>query len=429
MMHQNAWETLYTNKPEPENMPQWLKTHQADAWSTFLALGIPSKKHEAWRQTKWHGYNMPTVLKTMKRPANTEQPYDYPFEHIALNLNTQTQQPNQGICLTQAPHPHMQATLNDLLTSPSAQGSSHKTTTDPMLALHQSCTHDIWFLHIGPDAPETPICLNITPTVNTENDGYYPMTLIVLAENKRPVTLIEHHDSASEQSDTIHLVKHITLKPHAKLTYLTVETLSHKTSIISQEKIIQSEGSFLRMHNHHFGSDFQVQQTEIQLNGKQSEAHWSAFSTLENKQNKQHHIVMDHHGKDQHSTQYAHAIGRDQSNGELNSLVRARPGSERLTTKQTSHNLLLSRQAKLSAKPNLAIDHEDVQCQHGATIGPLSDEALFYLKARGIGHDEALAMITHAFADTIIQGIEDKTIRAWVNDLAQTHKKQEEVTA
>jgi Fe-S cluster assembly protein SufD len=421
----NTWAQIFASRSTRAEQADWLTEHQAEAKKISESVGLPNKKHDAWRQTAWH--TMPPC--THVGPLATEDTTplsNYPKDAIYLSLTKATQQPVNGICLTQATHPHVHAAMHDLL-MPSAHSASYKTTVDPLAARHQALCDDIWFLHLGPEAPEQPIVLRIPDAA--QDHTYCPITLIVLAENRAPVTLLTHHLQQNQQA-TVHMMLHITLKDKAQLTHLSCCDQQAQAACLMQRKIIQSKHSLLNLHHHPIGKGFHVAHTEVQLHGEHSTAHWSTFAAPSGTQQVHQQVVMDHYGPTQYSSQYAHVVGRDQGFSCIDSLVRARKGSQSLNTEQTSHNLLLSKRAKLIARPNLAIDHEDVQCQHGATVGPLSDEALFYLKTRGINHDQALAMITEAFADTAIQRIEHPRLREWISvkTKQQNTRTPEEIT-
>jgi Fe-S cluster assembly protein SufD len=101
-----------------------------------------------------------------------------------------------------------------------------------------------------------------------------------------------------------------------------------------------------------------------------------------------------------------------------------RPDAQKTDAKQTNKNLLLSDDAGVNTKPQLEIYADDVKCTHGATIGQLNDESIFYLRARGIGHDAARRMLMHAFAGEIIDRIRNEQIRDELDRLVWNRLEQ-----
>jgi Fe-S cluster assembly protein SufD len=95
----------------------------------------------------------------------------------------------------------------------------------------------------------------------------------------------------------------------------------------------------------------------------------------------------------------------------FNGKIIVRPGAQKIDSRQSSRNLLLSSTAEIDTKPELEIYANDVKCSHGATTGQLDATALFYLRSRGVSEDEARALLIRAFAETILTSIEDAALR------------------
>ena len=118
-----------------------------------------------------------------------------------------------------------------------------------------------------------------------------------------------------------------------------------------------------------------------------------------------HHMVVDHAKPHCNSHEYYNGILDGHSKGVFHGRILVRPDAQKTDAKQTNKNLLLSENATVDTKPQLEIYADDVKCTHGATIGQLNDESIFYLRARGIGLETARRMLIHAFAGEIIDRI------------------------
>ena len=123
------------------------------------------------------------------------------------------------------------------------------------------------------------------------------------------------------------------------------------------------------------------------------------------------HSRIDHAQPHCASRQLYKGILDDQARGVFNGLVLVRRDAQKTDAKQTNKNLLLSEDAGVDTKPQLEIYADDVKCTHGATIGQLNDDSIFYLRARGIGEDTARRMLIHAFAGEIIERIRHAATR------------------
>jgi Fe-S cluster assembly protein SufD len=101
----------------------------------------------------------------------------------------------------------------------------------------------------------------------------------------------------------------------------------------------------------------------------------------------------------------------DRGRGVFNGKIFVREDAQKTDAKQTNQVLLLSDDATIDTKPQLEIFADDVKCTHGATVGQLSEESLFYLRARGIGKDDARALLVHAFAESVVENIRIDSVR------------------
>ena len=110
----------------------------------------------------------------------------------------------------------------------------------------------------------------------------------------------------------------------------------------------------------------------------------------------------------------------DRGRGVFSGRIIVRQDAQKTDSKQSNRNLLLSDTAIIDSKPQLEIFADDVKCTHGATIGQLSDESLFYLRARGIGLAEARAILTYAFAEEVVEHIAIPELRDYLETLLNT---------
>ncbi len=124
-----------------------------------------------------------------------------------------------------------------------------------------------------------------------------------------------------------------------------------------------------------------------------------------------HHTVADHAQPHCGSHEYYHGILGGSSRGVFNGKIFVRKDAQKTDAKQTSRNLLLTDTATVNAKPQLEILADDVKCTHGATVGQMNDEALFYCRTRGIGEVDARRLLTHAFASEIVNRITVEPVR------------------
>ena len=131
----------------------------------------------------------------------------------------------------------------------------------------------------------------------------------------------------------------------------------------------------------------------------------NGVSVLNNTQLADNHTFVDHKSANCRSNEMYKGVYLDKARGVFNGKIMVRKDSQKIDAFQANNNLLLSEDAKINSKPQLEIYADDVKCSHGCTIGQLDKDALFYMRSRGIGINEANAVLTYAFASEAINNI------------------------
>lgn len=152
----------------------------------------------------------------------------------------------------------------------------------------------------------------------------------------------------------------------------------------------------------------------VRFTGEGGEASLKGLSLLDGGSQISYDMAAEHLVPHCRSGQFYKSIVAGRARSEFYSLVSVRPGAQGSDSRQLSKNLLLSDTAHASARPQLHILADDVSCQHGATVGPLADEELFYLRSRGLAHASARLLMIRGFAGEVLEGITDEGLR---NDL------------
>ena len=130
-----------------------------------------------------------------------------------------------------------------------------------------------------------------------------------------------------------------------------------------------------------------------------------------------HHMIVEHAQPHCNSHEYYNGILDGRSKGVFHGRILVRQPAQKTDAKQTNKNLLLSEDATVDTKPQVEIYADDVKCTHGATIGQLNEESIFYLRARGIGAETARRMLIHAFAGEIIERVRHAPAREELDKL------------
>jgi Fe-S cluster assembly protein SufD len=169
------------------------------------------------------------------------------------------------------------------------------------------------------------------------------------------------------------------------------------------------------------GADIARLALDVVLDGREARTTLDGLYVPRHRQRHDHVVTVDHAASACTSRQRFKGIVGGHARGSFGGRIIVRPGTVATDASQSNHNLLLSSTAQADSQPWLEIFADDVRCTHGATVGRLDDDALFYLRSRGVPLAEARAMLIAAFADEVIARIAPESLRERV--AATVHAK------
>lgn len=157
--------------------------------------------------------------------------------------------------------------------------------------------------------------------------------------------------------------------------------------------------------------------TTVIIDGENCENHLNGLYLLNGKTHADNHTVVDHKQPNSNSNELYKGVMDDQSKGVFNGKIYVRPYAQKTNAFQSNRNVLLSDTATINTKPQLEIWADDVKCSHGCTSGQLDEEAMFYLRSRGIPADTARAMLLDAFASEVVNSVSNESFRNYLKEL------------
>ncbi|MCD6339108.1 MAG: SufD family Fe-S cluster assembly protein, partial [Verrucomicrobia bacterium] len=173
----------------------------------------------------------------------------------------------------------------------------------------------------------------------------------------------------------------------------------------------------LAAHSVALGARLSRQQLFPRLVGEEADCLLNGLYLTDGERTADHFMVVDHIAPRCESREHFNGVLLDRSRGVFHGRILVRPQAQKTDARQTNKNLLLSEEARAHTKPQLEIYADDVRCTHGATVGRLSAEALFYLRSRGIGPEDARRFLVHAFAGEILERIGPPAVRDRIHRL------------
>lgn len=246
---------------------------------------------------------------------------------------------------------------------------------------------------------------------------------LIVTGKHSDVTIVEKFNSSGAGNHFTNLVNEIVVSENAKLDYYSIQNDRGNRYQFTQTEIYQKNAS--RVNTYTFNLQGKLLRTNLHLiiDGEGIESHMYGLYLLTGNALADNHTVVDHKRPNSLTNELYKGIMDESSRGVFNGKIFVRPQAQKTNAFQANRNILLSDKATVNTKPQLEIWADDVKCSHGCTTGQLDEEALFYLRARGIDKNAARAMMLYAFAGEVTEKIPHAGIRAYI-DLAISERLQ-----
>ncbi len=257
---------------------------------------------------------------------------------------------------------------------------------------------------------EKPLRLLYISTPDAENAHLAARHLLVL-EPEAQFSLFEGYWEQGESRHFTNAVTEVVASSGAKLAYAKLQGEGRRALHFSQLAIQQGESSEVAAYHFPFGSQLGREEIAVRLSGKNAHVALHGLYLGAGHQVLDAHSRIDHEGAETASRTLYRGVVGGAARGVWNSKVVVHPGAEGADSLQKNHNLLLSREAEVDPKPELEIYADAVKASHGATVGALDANALFYLASRGFPPDLARHLLTVAFAEERVGVLPDPALR------------------
>ncbi len=260
---------------------------------------------------------------------------------------------------------------------------------------------------------EQPVILRFITDSRIKSIASQPRNLIVVGKNAE-VMVAESYRTLGEKASFVNVVTEIVLDRDARMQYYKVQNETEKSYHIGTTQVHQSDNSHFYSATVTLNGSFVRNNLNIVLNGQHAEAFMYGLYMPNGRQHVDNHTLVDHAMPNSYSNELYKGILDDNSTGVFNGKIFVRPDAQKTNAYQSCKNVVLSPGASMNTKPQLEIYADDVKCSHGTTTGKLNDEALFYMRSRGIPKDEARTLLLYAFSQDVLSQIKIQPIREYL---------------
>lgn len=417
----------------------WLNSIREDAINRFIELGFPTPQNEDWRFTNVapiarSSFN---ILENGHDKVSANDLAQFQFEdtevtelvfingHYSKELSKHSSLPEGVVVKNLADAIESE---QEILKDNLAKYADFK--EEAFTALNTAFIEDGGFIYIPKGTVvETPIHLLFISTDEDAPSITNPRNLIIAEENCE-ANVIEHYASMADNVYLSNVVTEIVVGENSTIGHYMIELESKKAFNISTLRVQQARSSNINSHSLLLGGSLVRNNVHPVLAGEGCDSLISGLYMPNHRQHMDNHMIVEHASPHCDSRQLYNGILDGRSRAVFHGRIIVHEDAQKTDAKQTNRNLLLSDTAQVDTKPQLEIYADDVKCTHGATIGQIDENALFYLRSRGISKSDARDIIMNAFTNETFETMTIDSVKNYCVDLVAdwfNQRKQDQV--
>jgi len=286
-------------------------------------------------------------------------------------------------------------------------------TSNAFTALNAAFSYDGALIKIPDGTRIEPVHLLFITVPESNQIVSYPHNIVIAGRNSE-VTVIEHYAALRNGRYFTNSVTEIVANENSFVNHIRLQFESEDAYHIGSTYVSLSKSSNYSSHAVNIGAEISRHDLNVVLGEENANANLQGLYLLANKQLSDTHTFIDHSSPHCTSQEHYKGILDDNSHGVFNGKILVRKGAQQTISYQENRNIILSSGAKVDTKPQLEIFADDVKCSHGATVGQLSADSIFYMRSRGISEETAKLILIQAFVNDILANIKTKGVRKYL---------------
>lgn len=401
----------------------WLSQRRREALDRLVAAGLPHSGQEDWKYTDvkpvgkraFEAETQAPALQSLPAEAGVVEDLEahrlvFVNGHFSAALSDIGRLPDGAMlqplsAVLQSPPPAVEERLGAALAADQASGFSE---------LNSAFMSDGVYLQLADgvalDRPVYAVCL----ACPGERQPMANLRHLVLLGDNAEAQLIEHYTALPGEAYLTNTVTEIFAERGAQLHRCRLQQEADNGYHIGSVHAAQARDSRIGFHNVDLGARLARSDTDSRLQDTGAEASIYGLYLPDGRRHIDNHTRIDHLHPQGRSREVYKGVLTGRGRGVFNGKIIVHRDAQKTDSEQSSAALLLSANAEVDAKPELEIYADDVKCAHGSTVGQLDEDAVFYLRSRGVDLDTARALLTYSFAEEVIQTIASPALRRHV---------------
>ncbi len=413
--------------------PSLRKTRE-EALATFSGLGFPHKKLEDWRNTDL-SETLKRKYSTLFSPGHEEMSIDQVFKCNIHELETDqisllngwfinSKEPlkvyDNGVIAGSLAA--AMETYSEIFEAHYAKYADKE--KDAFQALNLAFAQDGFFIYV-PDNVVVEKPMQMVSIINWE-EGLFIQTrnLVILGKNSK-MTMVHCDDSTNQEAMFKNSVTEVFIDEGANLEHYKLQNLNNQSTLINSTWFKQMKDSSLKSNAITLNGGLIRNYTHTVLDGEGASAEIYGVYLMDKTQHVDNQVFVDHAKPNCYSNELFKGILDEEASAAFSGHILVRKDAQQTNAFQNNKNILMTDTARAHARPFLEIYADDVKCSHGATVGQLDQEAMFYLRQRGICEANARLLLLYAFAGEIVDKVSIDALKVRVDDMIRKRLKGE----
>lgn len=426
----SAWlQQLFTahQKALMKSDPPAVNQIRGEAMSSFLRQGFPTKIQETWRHTDLSGvldrpYDYPLA---MPEVADKQKVFrcDIPHMDTALIGELNGWFVSRDVPLMELGNGIIIGSLLEAMKKYPELVERHlgkyaDTQKHPFIALNTAFATDGTFIYIPDNVSSEKVIQLVNVIQHPGSIFIQSRNLIILGKNAR-LTLVQCDDSYDHEPSFSNIVTEVVMDQGASMDHYKLQNLNNEATLINSTWFDLQQDAKLKTHNIAFNGGLLRNNVFVRMNGKDAQTEVAGLYLMDRRQHIDNNVFVAHASPDCLSNTLFKGVLDEHASGVFNGHVLVEQDAQRTNAYQNNRNLLLTDTARINSQPFLEIYNDDVKCSHGSTTGQLDEEAMFYLRQRGISEENARMLLMYAFADELVSHISIEPLRHRIEDMVK----------
>lgn len=406
-----------------------------EAINQFKEMGFPGPKTENWRHTNLaktlnQDYNY-YLQPSFKPGVDLDRIFKCDIPHLQTDMisqlngwfvskNGSVRRDDQGVVVGSLAE--ARSRYSDLIDEHYGKIADDK--KSGFVSLNNAFSKDGVFIYV-PDNVQVKMPLQMVNIIHHDENIFIQNHNLVIIGKNSSLQLVQCDDSVDQQRSLINTVTEIFIGENASLDHYKLQNKNDNSTLINSMFFDLKRDARLSTNAITLNGGLIRNENYVTLNGENSEAHVLGVYLVDKSQHVDNQVFVDHAYPNCFSNELFKGIVDDSAHAVFNGHILVRRDAQHTNAYQNNKNILLTDKATVNAKPFLEIYADDVKCSHGATIGQLDDNAMFYLNSRGIGEHNARMLLMYAFAAEVINHIKIDPLKIRIDDMVKKRLRGE----